>query len=72
MIRFVLSATAPDHAAPVSHWTRTSPAADTVGGDALGEETLEVAGRIAARTGCKLLAEWANARHERGAGRVFV
>lgn len=43
-----------------------------LGGDALGEETLEIAGRIAARTGCKLLAEWANARHERGAGRVFV
>jgi len=31
---------------------------------------LEVAGRIAAKTGCKLLSEWANARQERGAGRV--
>lgn len=43
-----------------------------LGGGALSEENLETAGRIAAQTGCKLLSEWANARQERGAGRVFV
>lgn len=43
-----------------------------LGGAALGETTLEVAGRIAAKTGCKLLCEWANARLERGAGRVAI
>jgi len=43
-----------------------------LGGAALSAEMLEVAGRIAAKTGCKLLSEWANARQERGAGRVVV
>jgi acetolactate synthase-1/2/3 large subunit len=43
-----------------------------LGGDALSDANLEIAGRIAARTGCTLLSEWANARMERGAGRVFV
>lgn len=43
-----------------------------LGGSALTEANLEIAGRIAAKTGCKLLAEWANARLERGAGRVFI
>lgn len=43
-----------------------------LGGAALNADALEIAGRIAAQTGCKLLAEWANARHDRGAGRVFV
>lgn len=43
-----------------------------LGGAALSESNLEVAGRIAAETGCKLLSEWANARMERGAGRVAV
>ncbi|MCE8537471.1 acetolactate synthase large subunit [Ruegeria pomeroyi] len=43
-----------------------------LGGDALTEENLERAGRIAAATGCMLLSEWANARMERGAGRVPV
>lgn len=43
-----------------------------LGGTALTEENLEIAGRIAAKTGCALLAEWANARMERGAGRVAV
>ncbi|MFC6588531.1 acetolactate synthase large subunit [Sulfitobacter pacificus] len=36
------------------------------------ESNLETAGRIAAKTGCKILSEWSNARLERGAGRVFV
>ncbi|WP_299414835.1 acetolactate synthase large subunit [uncultured Sulfitobacter sp.] len=43
-----------------------------LGGAALSEANLEIAGRIAAKTGCKLLSEWSNARLERGAGRVFV
>ncbi len=43
-----------------------------LGGMALTEENLTIAGRIAAQTGCALLSEWSNARQERGAGRVFV
>ncbi|MFG6562271.1 acetolactate synthase large subunit [Sulfitobacter sp. 1A12126] len=43
-----------------------------LGGGALTKANLEIAGRIAAKTGCKLLSEWSNARLERGAGRVFV
>ena len=43
-----------------------------LGGTALTESNLEVAGRIAAKTGCKLLSEWSNARLERGAGRVAI
>ncbi|APE45431.1 acetolactate synthase large subunit [Sulfitobacter alexandrii] len=43
-----------------------------LGGTALTEENLETAGRIAAKTGCKILSEWSNARMERGAGRVAV
>ena len=43
-----------------------------LGGGALTESNLETAGRIAARTGCKLLSEWSNARLERGAGRVSI
>jgi len=36
------------------------------------EANLAMAGRIAAKTGCNLIAEWSNARLERGAGRVSV
>jgi acetolactate synthase-1/2/3 large subunit len=43
-----------------------------LGGAALGEENLALAGQIAAATGCALLTEWSNARLERGAGRVTV
>ncbi|SDC37848.1 acetolactate synthase large subunit [Ruegeria marina] len=43
-----------------------------LGGEALTVENLDRAGRIAAATGCALLSEWANARMERGAGRVPV
>jgi len=43
-----------------------------LGGTALTEANLEIAGRIAAKTGCKILSEWSNARMERGAGRVFI
>jgi acetolactate synthase-1/2/3 large subunit len=43
-----------------------------LGGVALTEECLELAGRISAATGCALLTEWSNARLDRGAGRVSV
>jgi acetolactate synthase I/II/III large subunit len=43
-----------------------------LGGAALSDDCLALAGKIAARTGCKLLTEWSNARLERGAGRVAV
>jgi acetolactate synthase-1/2/3 large subunit len=41
-----------------------------LGGAACTGRALELAGRIAAKTGCSLSAEYANARLERGAGRV--
>ena len=43
-----------------------------LGHGALSAQHLEQAGRIAARTGCAALSEWANPRMERGAGRVPV
>ena len=43
-----------------------------LGGVALSADCLDLAGRIAAATGCALLTEWSNARLERGAGRVAV
>lgn len=43
-----------------------------MGGVALRHATLELAGRIAAKTGCGILTEGANTRLERGAGRVQV
>ena len=43
-----------------------------MGGAALRERPLELAGRIAAKTGCGILAEGANTRLARGAGRVQV
>jgi acetolactate synthase-1/2/3 large subunit len=43
-----------------------------LGGPALRQRSLEWAGKIAAKTGCGLLTEGANARLERGAGRVQV
>jgi acetolactate synthase-1/2/3 large subunit len=43
-----------------------------MGGDALRQGCLELAGRIAAKTGCGILTEGANTRLERGAGRVQV
>lgn len=75
-------------AAPVAPTTRAAVSSDVVdeaaktlraeapllllGGVALTERALELAGRIAAKTGCGLLTEGANARLERGAGRVAV
>jgi acetolactate synthase I/II/III large subunit len=41
-----------------------------LGGAAVREKELAMAGRIAARTGCSLATEFYCARHERGAGRV--
>ncbi|MDX2158053.1 MAG: acetolactate synthase large subunit [Hyphomicrobiaceae bacterium] len=43
-----------------------------MGGAALRERCLALAGRIAAKTGCGILTEGANTRLERGAGRVQV
>jgi len=43
-----------------------------MGGAALRQRCLELAGRIAAKTGCGILTEGANSRLERGAGRVQV
>ena len=43
-----------------------------LGGGAMEAETLELAGRIAAKTGCGLMSEWASARAERGAGRMAL
>src|SRR5260221_14429360 len=43
-----------------------------MGGSALSQSCLELAGRIAAKTGCGILTEGANTRLERGAGRVQV
>jgi acetolactate synthase I/II/III large subunit len=43
-----------------------------LGGAALTADNLQIAGRIAAKTGCALLSEWANARLERGVGRVKI
>jgi acetolactate synthase-1/2/3 large subunit len=43
-----------------------------LGGAALTEDCLALAGQITAATGCALLTEWSNARLERGAGRVTV
>jgi acetolactate synthase I/II/III large subunit len=41
-------------------------------GDVLRADVLEIAGRIAAKTGCRLSCQTANGRWERGAGRVAV
>jgi acetolactate synthase-1/2/3 large subunit len=49
-----------------------APALLMLGNAALGEEGLAHAGRIAAATGCGLIAQMSNARVERGAGRVAI
>ena len=50
-----------------------APATLLMGGvKALSRRSLELAGRIAAKTGCGILTEGANTRLERGAGRVQV
>ncbi|WP_418315076.1 acetolactate synthase large subunit [Piscinibacter sakaiensis] len=50
--------------------TRGHPAALLLGDIAVREEALLLAGRIAAKTGCRILSEYALARLQRGAGRV--
>ena len=47
------------------------PALLLVTGGALREEGLDLAGRIAAKTGARLMAQGSNARTQRGRGRVF-
>jgi len=49
-----------------------APAMILLGGKALREGALALAGKIAAKTGARLLAEGAAARTERGAGRVAI
>ena len=46
------------------------PALLLLGGVALREASLELAGRIAAKTGCRVMSEFYTARLQRGAGRV--
>ena len=48
------------------------PTVILLGGPAMRSDGLELAGRIAAKTGAKLMAETFNARIERGAGRVPI
>ncbi|HEY1299038.1 MAG TPA: acetolactate synthase large subunit [Stellaceae bacterium] len=48
------------------------PALILLGGRALRAEGLDLAGRIAAKTGTRLMAQGSNARTQRGRGRVFV
>jgi len=43
-----------------------------LGGAALRGKALELAGRISAKTGCRLMAEYNNSRMESGAGRVCI
>lgn len=43
-----------------------------LGGRALRSRSLELVGRIVAKTGCGVLTEWSNTRLERGAGRIQV
>ncbi|MCC7485988.1 MAG: acetolactate synthase large subunit [Burkholderiales bacterium] len=52
--------------------TSGEPAMLMLGGAALRGRALENAGRIAARTGCRLMAEYNNSRMECGAGRVRI
>lgn len=43
-----------------------------LGGRALRARSLELVGRISAKTGCGVLTEWSNTRLERGVGRIQV
>jgi acetolactate synthase-1/2/3 large subunit len=52
--------------------TSGAPAMLMLGGAALRGKALECAGRIAAKTGCRLMSEFNNPRAEGGAGRVRV
>src|SRR5829696_495924 len=64
---------APEAISQVARALRSGePALFFMGGDALREPGLTLAGRIAAKTGARLLAQTLNARVERGAGRVPI
>jgi acetolactate synthase I/II/III large subunit len=64
---------APEAISDVARALRSGePAVLFMGGHALREPGLMLAGRIAAKTGARLLAQTLNARVERGAGRVAV
>ncbi len=52
--------------------TGGEPAMLMLGGAALRGKAMELAGRISAKTGCRLMAEYNNARMESGAGRVTI
>jgi acetolactate synthase-1/2/3 large subunit len=71
-----VEARAPVAPEAISHVARVlrsgEPAVLFLGGHALYEPGLMLAGRIAAKTGARLLAQTLNARVERGAGRVAV
>jgi acetolactate synthase I/II/III large subunit len=64
---------APEAISDVARVLRSGePAVLFMGGHALREPGLTLAGRIAARSGARLIAQTLNARVERGAGRVAV
>src|ERR671917_2626260 len=64
---------APEAISEVARVLRSGePAVLFMGGHALREPGLTLAGRIAAKTGARLLAQTLNARVERGAGRVVI
>src|SRR5215218_5666897 len=64
---------APEAISDVARVLRSGePAVLFLGGNALREPGLTLAGRIAAKTGARLLAQTLNARVERGAGRVAI
>src|SRR5919112_2144883 len=71
-----VQARAPVAPEAISHAARVlrsgEPAVLFLGGDALRDPGLMLAGRIAAKTRARLLAQTLNARVERGAGRVAV
>jgi acetolactate synthase I/II/III large subunit len=67
------AAVAPERITEVACVLRSrEPALLLLTGRALREEGLALAGRIAAKTGARLMAQGSNARTQRGRGRVFV
>ncbi len=68
-----VAAAPPDAVRAAADMLRNSRRATLLlGGNALRQPCLELAGRISAKTGCGILSEGANTRLERGAGRVQV
>jgi acetolactate synthase I/II/III large subunit len=67
------AAVSPDAVAEAARVLRSGePTLLLLTGRALREEGLDLAGRIAVKTGAKLMAQGSNARTQRGRGRVFV